>query len=135
MKVSKKLIKKVKPFYAINYNWNNHHTYKLDIMEYIIPGIVKSVEVVNPKRILVYIKDYDSFKELVRGELSYWFRSRREFEIAIGDLPWGDKERYLESLEKFSIYDQVLPNLDFIVDHLWNTLEIESFLEKRGIQE
>ena len=132
IKVSKKLIKKVGPFYAINWDYNNGKSYKVNVLSYIIDDIVKELESTN-KHDITPIKSYDSFRIRVRSNLIYYFWSKREWEIAVGDLPssYSDKDKYINSLEKISVYDQIEPNLDFIVDYLWNTLEVEDFLKRK----
>lgn len=138
VKVSKKLIKKVQPFYAMDWSYNEKKVYTFDVLSYIIDDVVDELENTN-KHELHYITDYNSFKETVDSNLIYHFWARREFEIAVGDLPLSDfdnskyitRDDYINSLEKISVYDQLKPNVEFIVNYLWNTLEVEEFLKKK----
>lgn len=138
VKVSKKLIKKVQPFYAMDWSYNEKKVYTFDVLSYIIDDVVDELENTN-KHALHYITDYNSFKEAVDSNLRYHFWARREFEIAVGDLPLSDfdnskyitRDDYINSLEKISVYDQLKPNVEFIVNYLWNILEVEEFLKKK----
>lgn len=62
---------------------------------------------------------YDDFKEKVRKELSYYYRTRAEHEILVSSI-FNDDET------KIDIYDQVVPNLDilchYIIDY-WNNMK------------
>lgn len=70
------------------------------------------------KELLWIHKTKNRFAENLKKELSYYFRSRAEWETVI--KPWcgGDYEGI-----KIDVYDQIMLNWDLFVDYCWNFRE------------
>lgn len=94
-------------YYVYNYDFNKKSLYRCNIFN---SSLVQDIE--------KYLKDSfasrKSFKKYLDGEFKYYYWSRREYEISMGDLYEEDPEKYF----KVSVYDQIEPNLDIIVDYV-----------------
>ena len=59
--------------------------------------------------------DYDDFVDFLKKELRYFFSSRSENEIAVGDT------EVPRTLQRIDIYDQLIPNIDILADYIMDT--------------
>ena len=107
-------------WYAMDYNWNKQkvefiNVLRDDLVERIQNGMKKKDFSIDKK-----IETLDDLKTVVQRELMYHFWAKAEYEITVGDL----FPKTVEELEKVSIYDQLKPNLDRIVEYINNEMEL-----------
>lgn len=99
-------------WYVLRYDFNAKMIEKFDIFKH--STFSSTVE-----KLLKEFVTYDDFKEKVRKELSYCYRTRAEYEILVSSI-------FNNSETKIDIYDQVEPNLDilchYIIDY-WNDMK------------
>lgn len=88
-------------FYVKNYNPNSKQIEDFNIFSNI--GFERAVKVLNGYR----FNCFEDYKERVRRELLNYFRTRREYEICIGDA-------FSNETRKMDVYEQAIPNLDII---------------------
>ena len=58
----------------------------------------------------------------INSILMYWFWSKCEWEMIIIDWPYNDTIQKSRPY-KVDVYDQIKPNIDIIVDLVWNYVE------------
>ena len=63
------------------------------------------------------IKNKDEFAEELRRSLSYYFRAKAEYEIAICSTVMTRRNDGL----KVDIYTQIINNFEIFVDYCWNS--------------
>lgn len=101
----------------MNLEWNvfYHNINKSEITTF---NIFKHGRFCNDvEKSLKKFKDKDEFAEQLRRDLSYYFRTRSEYEIIIS--PWcGGKDT---KDIKIDIYTQVMNNWDIFLDYCWNS--------------
>lgn len=104
-------------YYVFNYDFNKKEVYRFNILdsedlkERIVKGIKKGE-----------IKDIPSLKESLKRYFMYRYWSKAEYEILVTDLFPKDFEK--ESV-KLDVWFQIEPNLDRIVEHIVNEMQIE----------
>ena len=67
------------------------------------------------KKLLDTELQYNTFVEKLRREISYYFWSKSEYEIYVGD---SEPPRYIQ---KVDVYNQLLPNLNNLAEYIINT--------------
>ena len=107
-------------WYAMDYNWNKRevefiNVLRSDLVERIQNGMKKKDFSIDKK-----IENLRDLKTVVQRELMYHFWAKAEYEITVGDL----FPKTIEELEKISVYDQLEPNLDRIVEYINNAMEL-----------
>lgn len=107
-------------WYAMDYNWNKKevefiNVLRSDLVERIQNGMKKKDYSIDKK-----IENLRDLKTVVQRELMYNYWSKAEYEITVGDL----FPKTIEELEKISVYDQLEPNLDRIVEYINNAMEL-----------
>lgn len=126
----KKDKEKTLEFYAINYDWNKKSLYKMNVIRKdIIEKIIKKIETKSRKN---RITNYEEFKSELISEFKYHYLAKREYEVAMGDLPCGNIRNYVDSLEKISVYDQIEPNLEVICQYVYNEMNLKNYLEREN---
>lgn len=66
------------------------------------------------------ITNYEELKNFINSYFIYYYMSKAEHEILVGELMTKD----IESLEKIDIYSQLKPNLDTITKYVDNELKV-----------
>ena len=100
-------------WYVLNYDWNAKKIINFNIFG--ASFIEKLYKEVKKKK----VANTEDLKQFIDNWAKYYFSSRREYEIAVGDL--GTKE---EDLEKIDVYRQIKPNLDRITEYVNRELKI-----------
>lgn len=67
------------------------------------------------------ITSFEELKETIRNYLLYYFWSKREAEVLIGDL----SSKYPDDFQKVDVYFQVIPNLDHITNYIISAMNIK----------
>ena len=103
--------KKEMKWYAFYHDSNNDKIVKTNVIrEDLINEIKKSMK--KPDfRIGHIVNSLEDLREIVKGNLMYHYWSKCEYEMIVKGL-FGDEEY------KVSIYDQLEPNLDRIVEYI-----------------
>ena len=96
-------------WYVFNYDWNTNEVIIYDVCHILRFDHCK-------KELLAVIKNRDKFEERLKQLCKYYFWSRREYEISIGDAFETDCSR----LEKFDIWDQLELNWTQFVNYIFN---------------
>ena len=92
---------------VLNYDWNEKKIVNYDVIKQdLIDDIVKAYRKKE-------ITKYNELKECIRKWAFYHYRSRCEYEIAVGDLMAKE-----EDLEKIDIYRQIEMNLDRLTEYI-----------------
>ena len=104
------------------------------------------------------VKSKEDLKEWIRGESSYMFRARCQYEFLIANWPFGNKQMQddlktfipnweignyhqdidfyniiMRSMEKIDIYDQIMMNIDVITDILYIEFKLDKKYDKRRV--
>lgn len=58
---------------------------------------------------------FDDFVEKLKREIKYYFCSKREYEISVGDLFYKEEE-----LEKWDVGKQLIPNIKVLAEYIIN---------------
>lgn len=96
------------------YDWNEKRVKNYNVLSYL------DLKQINKKILKKEISNYDELKEYLRSKFMYYFWSRAEYEIMVGDL--FCKEDYLE---KIDAYRQIEMNLDLIVKYIIDEMKIK----------
>ena len=70
----------------------------------------------NIKNLLKICDSKETFKEKLESELMYYFWSKREYEISLGDAFEDDCSRLIHK----DVCEQVMLNIDRFTDYLWD---------------
>lgn len=92
-------------YYVINYNFNDKKVERVNIF---YKKIIDDV-----KKMLDNFINYEDFKNKLNSEFKYYFWSKAECEIVVGDLCNHSEE----DLKKIDIYYQIEKNLDIIAKY------------------
>lgn len=111
-------------YYTFVYDWNTKSLDWVNILgdrykEHLVKALKTKTEEVR-------IKNRDELKKDLRRYLFYYYASRAEYEVLVGDLFSGlDPAKYVDEMVKMDVYDQVIMNLDVIVDYIINEMDIK----------
>ena len=98
---------------AIMYDWNSHSLRHINVLgDRLKNDIIKSIKSGD-------VYDRETLKERVIRLLKYYYWSKREYEIAVGD--WGCKE---DEMFKIDVWHQLEPNIDHIIDHIIKEIDL-----------
>lgn len=106
-------------WYVLNYNFNLKKIEPINIFNY--GNFLKDIKEIYKE----YIKrkeDIEFFENKINSELLYYFWSKREYEISVGDLFEKDLEKY----EKIDVYYQVKMNFKAFIEYLLNNISIDN---------
>lgn len=106
-------------WYVLNYNFNLKKIEPINIFNY--GNFLKDIKEIYKE----YIKrkeDIEFFENKINSELLYYFWSKREYEISVGDLFEKDLEKY----EKIDVYYQVKMNFKVFIEYLLNNISIDN---------
>ena len=112
-------------WYAFRYNWNDHKLEFTNVLNGWEENIAKVIKK-GAKNKWEPVVDYESFKNWLRKEFVYYYWSKSEHEVMIGDLCENDLDAY----EKHDIWWQLEPNLDRICEYIINEMQIKFRKEK-----
>ena len=96
-------------WYVYVFDVNSRHIYHMNIFNH--GGFNRAIRDILRDPTENY--DKNTFASTVRGELMYYFWSKVEYEVEIGDVVF-DKNK-----TKIDVYDQVMMNWDKFIDYLW----------------
>lgn len=99
---------------VILYDWN-----KRDIRNYNVLSCLDLKEI-NKKILKKEILNRDEFKEYLKGKFMYYYWSKAEYEILVGDLTGRE-----DTFKKIDVYSQIEMNLDLITDYIIQEMKIE----------
>lgn len=97
-------------WYTYRHDWNQKKIIKYDVFDN--GGFSEAVE-----KLLKTCKTKAIFGEKIRREVSYYFRSKIEYETAV--VPYFDKDRDIEL--GIDVYDQIMLNFDAFINYIWRT--------------
>lgn len=112
-------------WYAFRYEWNEHKLKFINVLYGMEEEIIKKVKK-GSKDNWKPVTDYNSFKEWLKGKLMYYYWSKSEHEVLIGDLSGKENE-----IEKHDIWWQLEPNLDRICEYIISKLDLKLEGDKR----
>ena len=96
-------------WYVLYYNSNTHRIEQFNIFDH--ASFNKAVkEIFNKSKLM----DMVEFEDAIDKEAMYYFWSKAEYEILVGD--WISKK----AEQKIDIYGQLDMNWDRFIDYLWN---------------
>ena len=123
---------KEKPkFYAFYKDFNDGTIKPIDVLEYIFDEFLTERGAIIKKKFQIYdrntykpipITTKEQLAERIRTILMYRFWSKCEWEMIIIDFPYRELVDASRPL-KVDVYDQLKPNIDIIVDLVWNYVE------------
>lgn len=96
-------------WYVYVFDVNSRHVYHMNIFNH--GGFNRAIKAILRDPTENY--DKNAVASAVRGELMYYFWSKVEYEVEIGDVMF-DKNK-----AKIDVYDQVMMNWDKFIDYLW----------------
>lgn len=107
-------IKKAKLEYmAIMHDWNSHSLKYVNVLgNRLKDDIIKSIKSGD-------IHDKDSLKKRVIVLLRYYYMSKTEYEVMVGDLFCKPEEMF-----KIDVWYQLEPNIDHIIDYIIKELDL-----------
>ena len=111
-------------YYAFIYDWNGKRLEWINVLgdrykEHLVKALKTKTEEVR-------VKNRDELKKDLRSYLFYYYASRAEYEVLVGDLFSGlDPAKYVDGMVKMDVYDQVIMNLDIMVDYIINKMDIK----------
>lgn len=111
-------------YYAFIYDWNTKSLDWVNVLgdrykEHLVKALKTKTEEVR-------VKNRDELKKDLRSYLFYFYASRAEYEVLVGDLFSGlDPAKYVDDMVKMDVYDQVILNLDIMVDYIINKMDIK----------
>lgn len=118
-------------FYAFYKEFNTGAIKPIDVLEYIFDEILTERGAICKKHFFVYddktykpipIKTKEQLAGRIRTILMYRFWSKCEWEMVIIDWPHRGTIKDSRPL-KVDVYDQLKPNMELIVDLVWNYIE------------
>lgn len=95
-------------WYVLRYDINKGKIIYFNIFDY-----CRMVESIDNQLSVNF--DFDDFVVFLEKELRYFFSSKSENEIAVGDT---EVPRFLQ---KIDIYDQLIPNINILADYIMDT--------------
>lgn len=93
---------------VLNYDWNNKEVIVVNVLRYVCDKDIS--------KLLKQHTDFQAFESSLQTTCLYRFKSRREYEISIGDAFETDPSK----LEKWDIYDQLLMNWKVFANFVWD---------------
>lgn len=118
-------------FYAFYKNFSNGKIETIDVLNGIFNEILTLKGTIKKRNFCFYDKDKFAFlpvktkkqlKMYVSSNLMYRFWSKCEWEFVAIDWPHLDMVKDSRPV-KIDVYDQLKPNIDLIVDLVWNYIE------------
>lgn len=106
-------------WYVLNYNFNLKKIEPINIFNY--GNFLKDIKEIY-KEYIERKEDIEFFENKINSELLYYFWSKREYEISVGDL----FEKNLEKYEKIDVYYQVKMNFKTFIEYLLNNMSIDN---------
>lgn len=108
-------IKKAKLEYmAIMHDWNSHSLKYVNVLgDRLKDDIIKSIKSGD-------IHDKDSLKKRVIVLLRYYYMSKAEYEVMVGDLFCKPNEMF-----KIDVWYQLEPNIDHIINHIIKEMDLD----------
>lgn len=106
-------------WYVLNYNFNSKKIEPINIFNY--GNFLKDIKEIY-KKYIERKEDIEFFENKINSELLYYFWSKREYEISVGDLFEKDLEKY----EKIDVYYQVKMNFKAFIEYLLNNISIDN---------
>ena len=106
-------------WYVLNYNFNLKKIEPINIFNY--GNFLKDIKEIQ-KEYIERKEDIEFFENKINSELLYYFWSKREYEISVGDLFEKDLEKY----EKIDVYYQVKINFKAFIEYLLNNISIDN---------
>lgn len=106
-------------WYVLNYNFNLKKIEPINIFSY--GNFLKDIKEIY-KEYIERKEDIEFFENKINSELLYYFWSKREYEISVGDLFEKDLEKY----EKIDVYYQVKMNFKAFIEYLLNNISIDN---------
>lgn len=98
-----------------------------DVLAPLFNEILTSKDIINKKNFTVFDKDYNSVpvttrercKKFLDSHFKYLYWAKCECEFIAIDWPYRDTIETSHP-KKIDMYDQIKPNLDVVVDLVWN---------------
>ena len=125
-------MKKEKPkFYALYKDFNSGRIETIDVLKGVFNEILTERGAISKKHFCIYdnntyeripVTTKEQLKELVCMNLMYRFWSKCEWEMIAIDWPYNDTIQKSRPI-KIDVYAQLKPNIDIIVDLIWNYIE------------
>lgn len=106
-------------WYVLNYNFNLKKIEPINIFNH--GNFLKDIKEIY-KEYIEKKEDIEFFENKINSELLYYFWSKREYEISVGDLFEKDLEKY----EKIDVYYQVKMNFKAFIEYLLNNISIDN---------
>ena len=106
-------------WYVLNYNFNLKKIEPINIFNY--GNLLEEIKEIY-KEYIERKEDIEFFENKINSQLLYYFWSRREYEISVGDLFEKDLEKY----EKIDVYYQVKMNFKVFIEYLLNNISIDN---------
>lgn len=106
-------------WYVLNYNFNLKKIEPINIFNY--GNFLKDIKEIY-KEYIERKEDIEFFENKINSQLLYYFWSRREYEISVGDLFEKDLEKY----EKIDVYYQIKMNFKAFIEYLLNNISIDN---------
>lgn len=106
-------------WYVLNYNFNLKKIEPINIFNY--GNLLEEIKEIY-KEYIERKEDIKFFENKINSELLYYFWSKREYEISVGDLFEKDLEKY----EKIDVYYQVKMNFKVFIEYLLNNISIDN---------
>ena len=124
--------KQKKPsFYAFYKDFNTGAVKPVNVLEYVFDEILTERGAICKKHFCIYddktykripITTKEQLAKRINSILMYYFWSKCEWEMIIIDWPYNDTIQKSRP-HKVDVYDQIKPNIDIIVDLVWNYVE------------
>ena len=125
-------MKKEKPkFYALYKDFNSGNIETIDVLQGVFNEILTERGAISKKHFCIYDKKTyeripvttkEQLKAIVCTTLMYRFWSKCEWEMIAIDWPYNDTIQKSRPI-KIDVYAQLEPNIDIIVDLIWNYIE------------
>lgn len=125
-------MKQQKPkFYAFYKDFNNGTLKTVDVLSGFFSENLTEKGVLSKKKFTVFDKKISKYvpitskeqlEEHMRGYFIYHYWSRCEWEYIIVDWPYKDRVDDARP-HKIDVYEQISPNMELIVDLVWNYVE------------
>lgn len=106
-------------WYVLNYNFNLKKIEPINIFNY--GNLLEEIKEIY-KEYIERKEDIEFFENKINSQLLYYFWSRREYEISVGDLFEKDLEKY----EKIDVYYQIKMNFKAFIEYLLNNISIDN---------
>ena len=92
---------------VLRYDWNEKKVVNCNVLKRL------DLEEIRKRILTKKIKNYEELKEYLKREFMYYFWSKAECEVLIGDLSFRE-----ETFEKIDMWRQIEMNLDLIVKYI-----------------